>query len=391
MANVGEVAPDPEDIDAAVKGYEEASTTARLVWERRDDPKMPRRLQRVTTPALVVGAEHDRLVPDEAADALRGGAAGRRARAHPRHRPRPRRRAAGRRRQGHPRLPGACAMNEMQFFHFGLMPYPFIPPGSEIESTWVTLSNAHYDPKVGARLYKEYLDQAVAGGEARLRRRPASTSTTRTPTARCPTRTSWARRSSPGRRAIPVGIIGNALPLHDNPVRVAEEVAMLDVISARAGSSPASCAARAWSTTRAARTRPTRRERFWEAHDLILKAWTDRRPVRLGGQALRPPVREPVAAALPAAASADLAARAPARVETITEAAKRRYPFMMVFAPLSFTKLNYEMYRNAADEAGYEASPEQLGVLRADLRGRDRRASPTPRPASTTCGCSGPG
>jgi len=69
MANVAEVAPDPEDIDAAVKGYEEASTTARLVWERRDDPKMPRRLQRVTTPALVVGAEHDRLVPDEAADA----------------------------------------------------------------------------------------------------------------------------------------------------------------------------------------------------------------------------------------------------------------------------------------------------------------------------------
>ena len=67
-SNTGEVAPDPTDIDAAVKGYEEASTTARLVWERRDDPKMPRRLRRVTTRSLVVGAEHDRLVPDEAAD-----------------------------------------------------------------------------------------------------------------------------------------------------------------------------------------------------------------------------------------------------------------------------------------------------------------------------------
>jgi pimeloyl-ACP methyl ester carboxylesterase len=66
---MGEVAPDPHDIDAAVKGYEEASTTARLVWERRDDPKMPRRLARVRVPALVVGAEHDRLVPDAAADA----------------------------------------------------------------------------------------------------------------------------------------------------------------------------------------------------------------------------------------------------------------------------------------------------------------------------------
>ena len=30
---------------------------------------------------------------------------------------------------------------------------------------------------------------------------------------------------------IPIGIIGNALPLHANPLRVAEEIAMLDVIS----------------------------------------------------------------------------------------------------------------------------------------------------------------
>jgi hypothetical protein len=49
----------------------------------------------------------------------------------------------------------------LQFFHFGLMPYPYIPDGSEIESTWVTLSNKYYDPKIGHRLYNEYLDQAV--------------------------------------------------------------------------------------------------------------------------------------------------------------------------------------------------------------------------------------
>ena len=49
----------------------------------------------------------------------------------------------------------------LQFFHFGLMPYPYIPPGTEIESTWVTLPNKYYDPKIGHRLYNEYLDQAV--------------------------------------------------------------------------------------------------------------------------------------------------------------------------------------------------------------------------------------
>src|SRR5213078_3433797 len=52
-------------------------------------------------------------------------------------------------------------MKELQFFHFGLMPYPHIPPPEEIESTWVTLSNSHYDPVEGHRLYNEYLDQSV--------------------------------------------------------------------------------------------------------------------------------------------------------------------------------------------------------------------------------------
>ena len=49
-------------------------------------------------------------------------------------------------------------------------------------------------------------------------------------------------------------------------------------------------------------------------------------------------------------------------METIKKAAERRYPFMMVFAPQWFTKVNYDMYRRAAEEAGYEASPKQLAA-----------------------------
>ena len=101
------------------------------------------------------------------------------------------------------------------------------------------------------------------------------------------------------------------------------------------------------------------RERFWEAHDLILKAWTDDGPFAWKGKHFDVPYVNPWPRPyqqphppiwLPGTGS----------VETITEAAKRRYPFMMVFAPLSFTKVNYEMYRRAANDAGYEASPEQL-------------------------------
>jgi len=54
-------------------------------------------------------------------------------------------------------------MNKLDFYLFHLMPYPYIPPGEEIESTWVTLPNSHYDPKVGHRLYNEYLEQLIAG------------------------------------------------------------------------------------------------------------------------------------------------------------------------------------------------------------------------------------
>ena len=46
-----------------------------------------------------------------------------------------------------------------------------------------------------------------------------------------------------------IALIGNPLPIHDNPVRVAEEIAMLDLISGGA-SSRVSCAASAASTTR---------------------------------------------------------------------------------------------------------------------------------------------
>jgi len=66
--NAGEIFVDLQDTDAMVHAFEEASTVAGLVWERRSDRKLERRLSRVTCPVLIVGAENDRLVPNEASD-----------------------------------------------------------------------------------------------------------------------------------------------------------------------------------------------------------------------------------------------------------------------------------------------------------------------------------
>lgn len=66
--NIGEIAVDLTDPDNIAAFYDEFTTVARLVWNPRWDRRMTRRLRRVTCPALVVGAEHDRLVPDECAE-----------------------------------------------------------------------------------------------------------------------------------------------------------------------------------------------------------------------------------------------------------------------------------------------------------------------------------
>jgi alkanesulfonate monooxygenase SsuD/methylene tetrahydromethanopterin reductase-like flavin-dependent oxidoreductase (luciferase family) len=245
----------------------------------------------------------------------------------------------------------------LQFFHFGLMPYPDIPPAEEFTSTWVNLPNSHYDPQVGHRLYNEYLDHSVLaeklGYDGTCVNEHHQNAYGTMPDPNIMASHIIARTSR-----IRVGIIGNALPLHANPVRVAESVAMLDVISGgRVISGFVRGTGMEYHSLRA--NPATSRERFWEAHDLIVKAWTEPGPFDWQGDHFDIPYVNPWPRPfqqphppiwLPGQGS----------TETITEAAKRRYPFMTVFSPLSFTKFNYDLYRKAAADEGYEPAPEQL-------------------------------
>ena len=66
--NIDEVFALPEGvdpIDAAMKMYGQMSAVARLMWNPRHDRALPRLLRRITAPTLLVGAENDRLLPDE--------------------------------------------------------------------------------------------------------------------------------------------------------------------------------------------------------------------------------------------------------------------------------------------------------------------------------------
>jgi alkanesulfonate monooxygenase SsuD/methylene tetrahydromethanopterin reductase-like flavin-dependent oxidoreductase (luciferase family) len=155
-----------------------------------------------------------------------------------------------------------------------------------------------------------------------------------------------------------IGIVGNALPLHDDPLRVAEEIAMLDVLS---GGRIISGFVRGTGMEYFSyNVNPTvSRERMDEAHDLIIQAWTRPGPFAFEGEHYNyryvniwpRPIQQPPPIWLPGMAS----------METIDFAAKHRYPYMTVFMPMNQRQRAYDMYRRLAEEKyGYEAQPEQL-------------------------------
>src|SRR5207248_3095291 len=78
-------------------------------------------------------------------------------------------------------------------------------------------------------------------------------------------------------------LLGNILPIEDNPVRMAEQIAMADLISGGrllSGFVRGVGVEQWWANSNPVHNR----ERFEECHDLILKCWTEPGPFRWEGR-----------------------------------------------------------------------------------------------------------
>ena len=249
----------------------------------------------------------------------------------------------------------------MQFFMFHLMPYPYLPEDfDERESAWVTLSNSNYDPTIGTGLYNRYLDeleyaeQLGFDGVCVNEHHQNAYGTMPSPNLMAAT---LVRRTE----RLQIAIVGNGLPLRDHPLRVAEEVAMLDVIS---GGRIISGFVRGIGDEYFSMSidPSTSRERFSEAHDLIIKAWTTEGPFRWIGKHYRlnyvnvwpRPLQQPHPPIwIPAFGS----------TETMSWAAENHYTYLSVFAPSKLLKRWFDGYRAGANAAGYEAPRDKIGIL----------------------------
>lgn len=249
----------------------------------------------------------------------------------------------------------------MELHAFHLMPYPKIDPDirEKYNSAWVVYPNSEYDPELGHQLYDEYLDQLVfadtIGFDAIVVNEHHQNAYGLMPSpnimaAALISRTEQAK----------IAILGNGISLRDNPLRVAEEVAMLDVMSN--GRIISGFVRGIGAEYHSMNLDPTRsKARFFEAHDLILKAWTEPGPFEWDGEHFQfryvnvwpRPIQKPHPPIMvPSQGSAD----------TLRWGAEHRYPLACTFVPMDRLKQFYDAYRQyASEDYGYEAGPEQFG------------------------------
>jgi alkanesulfonate monooxygenase SsuD/methylene tetrahydromethanopterin reductase-like flavin-dependent oxidoreductase (luciferase family) len=165
----------------------------------------------------------------------------------------------------------------MKLMWFHLMPYTELPADfrDANPSVWVDIHSSLFDPKRAHLMYNDFMDEleyaAECGFDAVCVNEHHSNGYGLMPSPNL-IASSLARRTT-GDTAICV--MGNSLALYNPPTRVAEEFAMIDVISGGrliagfpVGTPMDTCYAYG--------TNPSQlRQRYHEAHDLVLRAWTE--------------------------------------------------------------------------------------------------------------------
>ena len=263
----------------------------------------------------------------------------------------------------------------MQFTFFHLMPYRPLDMAERHKhrAAWVVLPNSLYDPKKGADEYQSYIDQLVyaekLGFDVIAVNEHHQTAYGMMPAPNLIAANLIARTST-----VKIAIVGRALPLVNNPVNIAEEFAMLDNLSK--GRIITGFVRGIGNEYHATGINPYwSHERFQEAHDLIVQAWTRPGPFAFEGehfnnryvnlwprpyQTPHPPIW------IPSMGSS----------ETIKWAADpaRKYPFLVTFSGRELVARYLNLYREQAKQFGYECSPRPARLGLAGLCCGHRRA-----------------
>ena len=251
--------------------------------------------------------------------------------------------------------------DQVEVFWFSEQPYSHIADADleSYDSGRLGFPNTFFDPEKAHVLYNQYHEQYALADEVGF---DGIMSNEHHSSYWCmkPAVNLDAAVISKITKNVKIAILGNVIAVND-PIRMAEEIAMLDcysngriisgfvrgtaVESLAGGIIPAE-----------------NRSRFEEAHDLIIKCWTEPGPFRYEGQhyqyrVVNPWVR-PVQKPHPPIWFPGLSSP-----ESVVWAARHQHPYMNLGSLLDYTEGLKGVYIDTAEEVGFTPGPEHFGYL----------------------------
>jgi alkanesulfonate monooxygenase SsuD/methylene tetrahydromethanopterin reductase-like flavin-dependent oxidoreductase (luciferase family) len=249
----------------------------------------------------------------------------------------------------------------MHIMYFTERPYRDVPEDEVIRNrSFFGVPNSFYNPEVGAHLYNEYIDEAIyaedVGFDAIMLNEHHGT-----PFCMGAGMNVEAAILARVTKKARIVLLGNPLPTLKHPVRMAEELAEIDLISR--GRLVPGWVRGAGSEQIFNNANPAyNREYFNEAHDLVIACWTRPGPFRWEGkhfnyryvnpwalpyQKPHPPIW------IPGVLSP----------ETVVWCAQHRYPYIGLGTALPATVELWNLYGDTAAQEGYTAGTENFGYL----------------------------
>jgi alkanesulfonate monooxygenase SsuD/methylene tetrahydromethanopterin reductase-like flavin-dependent oxidoreductase (luciferase family) len=164
----------------------------------------------------------------------------------------------------------------MNFHWFHLMPYRHLPAdfSSTYRSVWVDVPSHLFDPARAHELYNEFLDelefadQVGFDGVCVNEHHQNAYGLMPSPNIMAAALTRRTRNAA-------IVVMGNSIALYNPPVRIAEEFAMLDCLSGGRLVAGFPVGTSMDTNYCYGQTPATLREKYYEGHDLIIKAWTE--------------------------------------------------------------------------------------------------------------------
>src|SRR5271155_5171468 len=262
----------------------------------------------------------------------------------------------------------------MHLMYFTEQPMSTYPPaeGDRYGYTALLFPNKFFDPISGSRLYnerlKEYQYVEECGWDGIMLNEHHNAPFCMQAKANI-FATAIAATTKRGK----IVTLGNPLPVADNPGRLAEGLAMSDLLSK--GRPVPGIVGGGGVEAFASNTNPAyNRERFEEAHDLIIKTWTQPGPWRWEGKHYHfrvvNPFERPLQQPHPPVWIPGIGSP-----ETLEWSARHHYPYIYLETDPQVTVQMTELYGKAAREVGYEPGPQNFGYLwRIHVQDTDEKA-----------------